>query len=132
MLGVSGGGWCPVLRGHLSPQFALATDKFQLGYTEGGHCRGEPNTSLAPPQRLQWDLPEEVGPTPTLALWEGARGLPSVPHGIRVGSVHPGHPLCPLAPGPPMASHVLVPPVVPRAGAEQPASPSQVVEGEGG
>ncbi|NXL40603.1 CPT1B palmitoyltransferase, partial [Glaucidium brasilianum] len=56
------GGWgvVPHAQGHLpSPQFMLATDKFQLGYTEGGHCRGEPNTQLAPPQRLQWDLPQE-------------------------------------------------------------------------
>ncbi|NXN99271.1 CPT1B palmitoyltransferase, partial [Rhinopomastus cyanomelas] len=44
--------------GHLW-EFMLATDKFQLGYAEGGHCRGDPNTALAPPQRLQWDLPDE-------------------------------------------------------------------------
>ncbi|NWR66983.1 CPT1B palmitoyltransferase, partial [Bucorvus abyssinicus] len=48
--------------GHLW-EFMLATDKFQLGYTEEGHCRGEPNTRLAPPQRLQWDLPEECRTT---------------------------------------------------------------------
>uniref|UniRef100_A0A8C3KFP6 Carnitine O-palmitoyltransferase 1, muscle isoform n=1 Tax=Calidris pygmaea TaxID=425635 RepID=A0A8C3KFP6_9CHAR len=44
--------------GHLW-EFMLATDKFQLGYTEGGHCLGEPDTLLAPPQRLQWDIPQE-------------------------------------------------------------------------
>ncbi|XP_075561613.1 LOW QUALITY PROTEIN: carnitine O-palmitoyltransferase 1, muscle isoform [Pelecanus crispus] len=44
--------------GHLW-EFTLATDKFQLGYTEGGHCRGDPDTRLAPPQRLQWDIPQE-------------------------------------------------------------------------
>ncbi|XP_075364027.1 carnitine O-palmitoyltransferase 1, muscle isoform isoform X2 [Mycteria americana] len=44
--------------GHLW-EFTLATDKFQLGYTEGGHCLGEPDTLLAPPQRLQWDIPQE-------------------------------------------------------------------------
>ncbi|XP_054029862.1 carnitine O-palmitoyltransferase 1, muscle isoform isoform X1 [Dryobates pubescens] len=44
--------------GHLW-EFMLATDKFHLGYTEDGNCKGEPNTALAPPQRLQWDLPEE-------------------------------------------------------------------------
>ncbi|XP_053911306.1 carnitine O-palmitoyltransferase 1, muscle isoform isoform X2 [Cuculus canorus] len=44
--------------GHLW-EFMLATDKFQLGYTEGGHCRGDPDTRLSPPQRLQWDLTEE-------------------------------------------------------------------------
>lgn len=47
-----------------SPQFMLATDKFQLGYTEGGHCVGDPDTRLAPPQRLQWDIPQEVGAAP--------------------------------------------------------------------
>ncbi|XP_041267577.1 carnitine O-palmitoyltransferase 1, muscle isoform isoform X2 [Onychostruthus taczanowskii] len=41
------------------PQFMLATDKFQLGYTEGGHCKGDPRRQLAPPQRLQWDIPPE-------------------------------------------------------------------------
>ncbi|NXX39603.1 CPT1B palmitoyltransferase, partial [Tricholaema leucomelas] len=44
--------------GHLW-EFMLATDKFQMGYTEEGNCKGQPNTALAPPQRLQWDLPEE-------------------------------------------------------------------------
>ncbi|NXQ28940.1 CPT1B palmitoyltransferase, partial [Alaudala cheleensis] len=45
--------------GHLW-EFMLATDKFQLGYTEGGHCKGEPKRHLGPPQRLQWDIPPEV------------------------------------------------------------------------
>ncbi|KAM6303008.1 carnitine O-palmitoyltransferase 1, muscle isoform [Podargus strigoides] len=44
--------------GHLW-EFMLATEKFQLGYTEGGHCMGDPDTLLAPPQRLQWDIPQE-------------------------------------------------------------------------
>ncbi|XP_068787226.1 carnitine O-palmitoyltransferase 1, muscle isoform isoform X2 [Struthio camelus] len=44
--------------GHLW-EFTLGTDRFQLGYDDGGHCRGEPNTQLAPPQRLQWDIPQE-------------------------------------------------------------------------
>ncbi|NWQ84989.1 CPT1B palmitoyltransferase, partial [Columbina picui] len=52
-------GLLPPTQGHLSPQFMLATDKFQLGYAEDGHCRGEPDTLLAPPQRLQWDIPPE-------------------------------------------------------------------------
>ncbi|XP_057261088.1 carnitine O-palmitoyltransferase 1, muscle isoform-like, partial [Pezoporus wallicus] len=39
--------------------FMLGTDRFELGYTEDGHCKGEPNTMLPPPQRLQWDIPEE-------------------------------------------------------------------------
>ncbi|KAM9582381.1 carnitine O-palmitoyltransferase 1, muscle isoform [Guaruba guarouba] len=44
--------------GHLW-EFMLGTDRFELGYTEDGHCKGEPNTMLPPPQRLQWDIPEE-------------------------------------------------------------------------
>uniref|UniRef100_A0A8B9IGA4 Carnitine O-palmitoyltransferase 1, muscle isoform n=1 Tax=Anser cygnoides TaxID=8845 RepID=A0A8B9IGA4_ANSCY len=48
--------------GHLW-EFMLATDKFQLGYTEGGHCVGDPDTRLAPPQRLQWDIPQECQAT---------------------------------------------------------------------
>lgn len=44
----------------LSLQFVLGTDTFHLGYTETGHCVGEPNTTLTPPQRLQWDIPEQV------------------------------------------------------------------------
>ncbi|XP_005379647.1 PREDICTED: carnitine O-palmitoyltransferase 1, muscle isoform isoform X1 [Chinchilla lanigera] len=44
--------------GHLW-EFVLGTDTFHLGYTETGHCLGEPNLMLAPPQRLQWDIPEQ-------------------------------------------------------------------------
>ncbi|MBV96800.1 Carnitine O-palmitoyltransferase 1, muscle isoform, partial [Eschrichtius robustus] len=40
-------------------QFVLGTDSFDLGYTETGHCLGKPNPVLAPPQRLQWDIPEQ-------------------------------------------------------------------------
>uniref|UniRef100_A0A4W5PME9 Carnitine palmitoyltransferase 1A2b n=1 Tax=Hucho hucho TaxID=62062 RepID=A0A4W5PME9_9TELE len=40
--------------------FTLATDAFQLGYTEDGHCKGEVQLSLPPPQRLTWDIPVEV------------------------------------------------------------------------
>uniref|UniRef100_A0A4W5PMD2 Carnitine palmitoyltransferase 1A2b n=1 Tax=Hucho hucho TaxID=62062 RepID=A0A4W5PMD2_9TELE len=40
--------------------FTLATDAFQLGYTEDGHCKGEVQLSLPPPQRLTWDIPEQV------------------------------------------------------------------------
>ncbi|XP_058046073.1 carnitine O-palmitoyltransferase 1, muscle isoform isoform X2 [Ahaetulla prasina] len=47
----------PVM-GHLW-EFMLATDQLQLGYCNGGHCQGVPNTDLLPPQRLMWDLPEE-------------------------------------------------------------------------
>uniref|UniRef100_A0A4W5Q0A2 carnitine O-palmitoyltransferase n=1 Tax=Hucho hucho TaxID=62062 RepID=A0A4W5Q0A2_9TELE len=41
-------------------EFTLATDAFQLGYTEDGHCKGEVERSLPPPQRLTWDIPVEV------------------------------------------------------------------------
>ncbi|XP_074083251.1 carnitine O-palmitoyltransferase 1, muscle isoform [Macrotis lagotis] len=44
--------------GHLW-EFVLATDAFHLDYNESGHCQGKPNHALAPPQRLQWDIPEE-------------------------------------------------------------------------
>ncbi|XP_037369237.1 carnitine O-palmitoyltransferase 1, muscle isoform isoform X2 [Talpa occidentalis] len=46
------------IMGHLW-EFVLATDAFHLGYTETGHCLGTPRPSLVPPQRLQWDLPEQ-------------------------------------------------------------------------
>ena len=41
-------------------QFVLGTDSFHLGYTETGHCLGKPNPVLPPPQRLKWDIPEQV------------------------------------------------------------------------
>uniref|UniRef100_A0A8C5HL81 carnitine O-palmitoyltransferase n=1 Tax=Gouania willdenowi TaxID=441366 RepID=A0A8C5HL81_GOUWI len=41
-------------------EYTLATDAFQLGYTEDGHCRGEVDRSLPHPQRLVWDIPSEV------------------------------------------------------------------------
>uniref|UniRef100_A0A8C0CPH5 Carnitine O-palmitoyltransferase 1, muscle isoform n=1 Tax=Balaenoptera musculus TaxID=9771 RepID=A0A8C0CPH5_BALMU len=44
--------------GHLW-EFVLGTDSFDLGYTETGHCLGKPNPVLAPPQRLQWDIPKQ-------------------------------------------------------------------------
>ncbi|XP_024435080.1 carnitine O-palmitoyltransferase 1, muscle isoform [Desmodus rotundus] len=43
--------------GHLW-EFVLGMDIFHLGYTETGHCLGELNPMLPPPQRLQWDIPE--------------------------------------------------------------------------
>uniref|UniRef100_A0A670ZUX2 Carnitine O-palmitoyltransferase 1, muscle isoform n=1 Tax=Pseudonaja textilis TaxID=8673 RepID=A0A670ZUX2_PSETE len=46
------------IMGHLW-EFMLATDQMLLGYCNGGHCQGVPNTDLLPPQRLAWDLPEE-------------------------------------------------------------------------
>ncbi|XP_005988075.1 carnitine O-palmitoyltransferase 1, liver isoform [Latimeria chalumnae] len=44
--------------GHLW-EYVLATDSFQLGYTEEGHCKGEPKPSIPFPQRLRWEIPEE-------------------------------------------------------------------------
>ncbi|CAJ1076000.1 carnitine O-palmitoyltransferase 1%2C liver isoform-like [Xyrichtys novacula] len=41
-------------------EFTLATDAFQLKYTEDGHCKGEIDRSLPLPQRLSWDIPSEV------------------------------------------------------------------------
>uniref|UniRef100_A0A6Q2YEU0 carnitine O-palmitoyltransferase n=1 Tax=Esox lucius TaxID=8010 RepID=A0A6Q2YEU0_ESOLU len=41
-------------------EYTLATDAFQLGYTEDGHCKGEVERCLSPPQRLSWEIPKEV------------------------------------------------------------------------
>ncbi|XP_068192285.1 carnitine O-palmitoyltransferase 1, liver isoform [Antennarius striatus] len=41
-------------------EYTLATDAFQLGYTEDGHCKGDIEPCLPPPQRLIWDIPSEV------------------------------------------------------------------------
>ncbi|KAM9312899.1 carnitine O-palmitoyltransferase 1, muscle isoform [Gastrophryne carolinensis] len=42
--------------GHLW-EFMLATDCFELRYTEDGNCNGDAGYSLPPPYRLQWDIP---------------------------------------------------------------------------
>uniref|UniRef100_A0A667X511 carnitine O-palmitoyltransferase n=1 Tax=Myripristis murdjan TaxID=586833 RepID=A0A667X511_9TELE len=44
--------------GHLW-EHVLSMDPFKLGYTEEGHCCGEPHPNLPGPQRLQWDIPAE-------------------------------------------------------------------------
>ncbi|XP_058518694.1 carnitine O-palmitoyltransferase 1, liver isoform [Ochotona princeps] len=44
--------------GHLW-EYVMATDCFQLGYADDGHCKGDPNPSIPYPTRLQWDIPEE-------------------------------------------------------------------------
>ncbi|XP_047214947.1 carnitine O-palmitoyltransferase 1, liver isoform-like isoform X2 [Girardinichthys multiradiatus] len=41
-------------------EYTLATDAFQLGYTEDGHCKGEVELSLPPPQRLVWEISPEI------------------------------------------------------------------------
>uniref|UniRef100_A0A671RDI4 carnitine O-palmitoyltransferase n=1 Tax=Sinocyclocheilus anshuiensis TaxID=1608454 RepID=A0A671RDI4_9TELE len=45
--------------GHLW-EHVLSSDPVRLGYTEDGHCKGNPHPNLPGPQRLQWDIPEEV------------------------------------------------------------------------
>ncbi|XP_069804747.1 carnitine O-palmitoyltransferase 1, liver isoform-like isoform X3 [Dendropsophus ebraccatus] len=37
----------------------LATDCFQLGYNDEGHCKGQADATLLLPQRLQWEIPNE-------------------------------------------------------------------------
>lgn len=44
--------------GHLWEQ-VLSSDPVRLGYTEDGHCKGNPHPNMPGPQRLQWDIPEE-------------------------------------------------------------------------
>ncbi len=41
-------------------QHVLASDPLRLGYNEDGHCKGNPHPNMPGPQRLQWDIPEEV------------------------------------------------------------------------
>uniref|UniRef100_A0A8C7IMP3 carnitine O-palmitoyltransferase n=1 Tax=Oncorhynchus kisutch TaxID=8019 RepID=A0A8C7IMP3_ONCKI len=42
--------------GHLW-EHVLSMDPVKLGYTEEGHCKGNPHPSLPGPQRLQWNIP---------------------------------------------------------------------------
>ncbi|XP_007531401.2 carnitine O-palmitoyltransferase 1, brain isoform isoform X2 [Erinaceus europaeus] len=63
---------CPI-SGHMW-EFTLATECFQLGYAADGHCKGDPDPMLPPPQRLHWDLPEKIHRSISLAL-SGARTL---------------------------------------------------------
>ncbi|XP_077372126.1 carnitine O-palmitoyltransferase 1, liver isoform isoform X2 [Festucalex cinctus] len=44
--------------GHLW-EHVLSMDPVKLGYTEDGHCCGEPHPNLPAPQRLQWDINDE-------------------------------------------------------------------------
>ncbi|KAJ8399948.1 hypothetical protein AAFF_G00406780 [Aldrovandia affinis] len=37
-------------------EFVLATDSFQLGYNDEGHCKGDVDPMLPQPQRLSWDI----------------------------------------------------------------------------
>ncbi|XP_007941208.1 carnitine O-palmitoyltransferase 1, brain isoform [Orycteropus afer afer] len=63
---------CPI-SGHMW-EFTLATECFQLGYSEDGHCKGHPDPTLPHPQRLYWDLPDKIQPAISLAL-RGAKTL---------------------------------------------------------
>ncbi|XP_028929802.1 carnitine O-palmitoyltransferase 1, brain isoform [Ornithorhynchus anatinus] len=49
-------------------EFVLAMDSFDLGYSSDGHCWGNPDPTLPIPQRLKWNIPEEVFPSISLAL----------------------------------------------------------------
>ncbi|XP_072311809.1 carnitine O-palmitoyltransferase 1, liver isoform-like isoform X1 [Eucyclogobius newberryi] len=40
-------------------EYALATDSFQLGYNTEGHCKGEVDSSLPKPQKLNWEISPE-------------------------------------------------------------------------
>uniref|UniRef100_H2LR59 Uncharacterized protein n=1 Tax=Oryzias latipes TaxID=8090 RepID=H2LR59_ORYLA len=40
-------------------EYVLATDSFQLGYNEEGHCKGEVDASLPQPQKLNWEISPE-------------------------------------------------------------------------
>lgn len=44
--------------GHLWEQ-VLSMDPVKLGYSEEGHCCGDPHPNLPGPQRLQWDITTE-------------------------------------------------------------------------
>ncbi|KAM6937719.1 carnitine O-palmitoyltransferase 1, liver isoform 2-T2 [Xenentodon cancila] len=44
--------------GHLW-EHVLHMDPVKLGYTEDGHCHGEPHPNLPGPQRMQWDISAE-------------------------------------------------------------------------
>ncbi|KAM8891227.1 carnitine O-palmitoyltransferase 1, liver isoform 2-T2 [Spinachia spinachia] len=44
--------------GHLW-EHVLSMDPVKLGYTEEGHCQGEPHPNLPGPQKLSWDIPAE-------------------------------------------------------------------------
>uniref|UniRef100_A0A4X2L0L8 Carnitine palmitoyltransferase 1C n=1 Tax=Vombatus ursinus TaxID=29139 RepID=A0A4X2L0L8_VOMUR len=48
----------------------LAAECFELGYAADGHCRGTPDPTVGPPERLLWTVPEEVAVSLPLALRE--------------------------------------------------------------
>lgn len=40
-------------------EYTLATDSFQLGYNAEGHCKGDVDSSLPKPQKLNWEITPE-------------------------------------------------------------------------
>nr|XP_034990942.1 carnitine O-palmitoyltransferase 1, brain isoform isoform X2 [Zootoca vivipara] len=40
-------------------EYTIATDAFTLGYDANGNCKGDKDSSIPPPQKLQWDIPPE-------------------------------------------------------------------------
>ncbi|XP_019957720.1 carnitine O-palmitoyltransferase 1, liver isoform isoform X1 [Paralichthys olivaceus] len=48
--------------GHLW-EHVLSMDPLKLGYSDTGHCKGEPHPNLPGPQRLQWDITAECQDT---------------------------------------------------------------------
>lgn len=46
------------------PQNVMLSDCLELGYTEEGHCKGDANSGIPMPTRLQWEIPEEVSAKP--------------------------------------------------------------------
>ncbi|XP_068959430.1 palmitoyl thioesterase CPT1C isoform X2 [Petaurus breviceps papuanus] len=48
----------------------LAAECFELGYAADGHCRGAPDPTVGPPERLLWAVPEEAAASIPLALRE--------------------------------------------------------------
>ncbi|XP_075890507.1 carnitine O-palmitoyltransferase 1, liver isoform-like isoform X2 [Nelusetta ayraudi] len=40
-------------------EWAMATECFQLGYNAEGHCKGEADSSIPEPQKLNWEIPAE-------------------------------------------------------------------------
>uniref|UniRef100_A0A8C5GXK6 carnitine O-palmitoyltransferase n=1 Tax=Gouania willdenowi TaxID=441366 RepID=A0A8C5GXK6_GOUWI len=49
-------------------EYTLATDSFQLGYNAEGHCKGNVDSSLPRPQKLNWEIPPEVQISQSLAV----------------------------------------------------------------
>ncbi|KAB1251412.1 Carnitine O-palmitoyltransferase 1; liver isoform [Camelus dromedarius] len=60
------------IAGHLW-EYVMATDSFQLGYTEDGHCKGDTNPNIPYPTRLQWDIPEECQEVVEMSLSTATR-----------------------------------------------------------